>query len=409
MLVEYEELYNAYLDCRKHKRSSANCQQFEIDRTRNLWRLWKDLNSGKYEIGRSIAFIVHHPKDREVFAADFRDRIVHHLIIRRIEKLLEDEFIADSYSCRKKKGTLYGIKRCEMYMRQISENYTKDAYILKGDLRSFFMTIDIRKMYDTICNLLETRGNFDADTLDFLKHTIKQIAFNRPQTNCILKQSPKEWDCLPRSKSLFYCDPWHGLPIGNLTSQIFANLFMSDFDHYVTHNLGFRAYGRYVDDFYIISRSKEDIKRALPLIRASLNKKGVSLHPDKIYFQSVHKGVLFLGQIIKPFGRMVKRQTMGNLYIRLHSFYNFFAWHEAHNKLLNDDDLEYMISSINSYYGYLRQARNFKTRKQIAKSALLKPLLAYAHFDVCYNKLIKNKIYIGSHKHINKHFNRKTK
>ena len=389
MRVEYEELYAAYIDCRKHKRSSRNCQSFEIDVTRNLYMLWKELNNGTYKIGRSIAFIVHHPKDREVFAADFRDRIIHHLIIRRIEKLLDEEFIEDSYSCRKGKGTLYGIRRCEMHMRECSNDFKDTCYILKGDLKSFFMTICKSLLYQRICRLLEERGGFDQETLCFMEHIIGLIVFNRPQDNCIFKQPMSEWSCLPKDKSLLNNDADHGLPIGNLTSQIFANLFLSDFDHFVTKVLGFVHYGRYVDDFYIISESKEALLEAIPKIQAYLQNIGVTLHPKKIYLQEVKKGVQFLGQNIKPYGTLIARRSVGNLYAKLYNFNRYIVWHEVNEEKIDHADVEYMISSINSYYGYLRQAKSYKLRKKVAHSELIQPLLVYAHFDKDYTKLIK--------------------
>ncbi len=391
MLVEYEELYDAYIDCRKRKRSSANCQQFEIDATHKLWQLWKDLNNGTYKIGRSIAFIVHHPKDREVFAADFRDRIVHHLIIRRIEKLLEEEFIEDSYSCRKGKGTLCGIKRCEEFMRSVSENYTKKAYIFKGDFKSFFMSIDKRKMYKAICDLLDRRGNFDEENMAFMKHVIWLIVFNRPQDNCIRKQPKSAWDCLPPDKTLFECLEDFGIPIGNLTSQIFANLFLSVFDHWIKDILGIKEYGRYVDDFFIISLYLSLLVELIPQIREFLAKYGVTLHPKKVSIQEVEKGATILGQIIKPYGRLIARKTIGTLYNRLVKFDEFIDWHKKHEEEIGKADIEYIVSSINSYYGYFRQAKSYKLRKKIAHSELMQSILEYANFDKEYTKIIKIK------------------
>ena len=391
MLVEYEELYDAYLDCRKRKRSSANCQQFEIDATRKLWQLWKDLNNGNYKVGRSIAFIVHHPKDREVFAADFRDRIVHHLIIRRIERLLEEEFIEDSYSCRKGKGTLYGIMRCEQFMRDVSENYTKKAYLLKGDFKSFFMRIDKRKMYKAICDLLETRGDFDEESLAFMKHIIALIVFNRPQLNCVRKQPKSAWNCMPSDKTMFECDENHGVPIGNLTSQIFANLFLSVFDHWIKDFLGIKEYGRYVDDFFIVSLFLQLLVDLIPQIREFLAKYGVTLHPKKVSIQEVEKGAVILGQVIKPYGRLIARRTVGTLYTRLVKYGEFIAWHKEHDEEIEKADIEYIVSSINSYYGYFRQAKSYNLREKVAHSELMKPILDYAYFDTDYTKIIKIK------------------
>ena len=137
--VSYEELYSAYIDCRKRKRGTANEISFEINECEKLYNLWLDLNNFNYKVGRSICFIVDKPVPREVFAADFRDRIVHHLFINRIIKYFEAEMIDDSYSCRVGKGTQYGVYKCYEYVKLCSEGYTKDCYILKCDLKQFFV------------------------------------------------------------------------------------------------------------------------------------------------------------------------------------------------------------------------------------------------------------------------------
>jgi hypothetical protein len=114
-------------------------------------QLWKEVNDGSYQIGRSIAFIVEKPVKREIFAADFRDRIIHHWIINKLNDLFEKDFIYDSYSCREGKGTLFGVKRLYRFIRACSDNYTQDAYILQLDIRGFFMSID----RNILCEKLE--------------------------------------------------------------------------------------------------------------------------------------------------------------------------------------------------------------------------------------------------------------
>ena len=123
--VTLEEVLNAYKDCRKHKHNKRACIEFEMNEAENLVKLWEELNNGTYEIGFSDAFIVTRPKYREVFAADFRDRIVHHIIINRTNKFFEEYFIEDTYNCRKGKGTLYGVKRLHEQLKQISNNFTE--------------------------------------------------------------------------------------------------------------------------------------------------------------------------------------------------------------------------------------------------------------------------------------------
>lgn len=138
--------------------------------------------------------------------------------------MFEEEFIEDSYSCRKGKGTDYGIRKCAQYIKEASENYTKQAFVIKCDLKSFFMTIDKEKLYDKLIKHIEEHYEpRDENDIPFLKYALKLIIFNEPQHNCILKQSKDNWKDLPKEKSLFYCEKNKGIPIGNLTSQIFAN------------------------------------------------------------------------------------------------------------------------------------------------------------------------------------------
>ena len=132
--IELEDIFKAYYECRKSKRRTVNALAYELNFEKELVRLWKDINNNTYRIGRSIAFIVKEPVQREVFAADFKDRIVHHLIIDKINDLFEESFIQDSYSCRAGKGTLYGIKRVEEHIRACSQEYTRDCYVLKLDI-----------------------------------------------------------------------------------------------------------------------------------------------------------------------------------------------------------------------------------------------------------------------------------
>lgn len=136
--VSYEELYEAYVICRKRKRRTENALCFEIDDSVKLYNLLVELNNLTYKVGKSIAFVVDKPVKREVFAADFRDRIIHHLFVNRMNDIFEKEFIDDSYSCRVGKGTLYAIRRCYEHMKDCSDNFTKDCYIFKGDLKGFF-------------------------------------------------------------------------------------------------------------------------------------------------------------------------------------------------------------------------------------------------------------------------------
>lgn len=380
--VSYEELYEAYVICRKRKRRTENALSFEIDDSVKLFNLWIELNSLSYKIGKSIAFVVDKPVKREVFAADFRDRIIHHLFVNRMNDIFEKEFIDDSYSCRVGKGTLYGIRRCYECMKDCSDNFTKDCYIFKGDLKGFFMSIDKRKLYEVIYNLLLKKYEKGSKELEWMAWVLKLIIFNMPQRNCIKKQSDNHWKDLPKDKSLFYCDENHGIPIGNLTSQIFANLLMSEFDHYIKDFLHIEYYGRYVDDFFIIMKDKEKLKEITRLIKIKLNSMGVLLHPKKHYLQHYSKGVQFIGGIIKPNRTYISNRTKNNFYISVRKF-GMYA--ESNN--LEIDEIQYIFNSINSYLGFLKHHKTYNIRHKVLFSYWMYCLSKWMMPNKNYNKV----------------------
>ena len=145
-----EQMFQAYYNCRKNKRNTINALRFEKHFEKNLFELCREIKTGKYQPGRSIAFIVNHPVKREVFAADFRDRVVHHWLINRLNPYFEKAFISDSYACRVNKGTHFGIQRVDQFIKECSNKYTKDCYILKLDVRGFFMHINRNLLFDRL-------------------------------------------------------------------------------------------------------------------------------------------------------------------------------------------------------------------------------------------------------------------
>ena len=216
--IALEDVFSAYYECRKNKRRTINALAFEADFEENLIQLWREINDRSYQPGKSIAFVVTEPVKREVFAADFRDRIVHHLIIRKLNDLFEAQFIDDSYSCREGKGSLYGVKRIAEFIRICSDNYAKDCYILKMDIQSFFMSIDKKILFQKLREFV--LANYHEIDKPLVVELIYKIIFNNPEENCHIKGRRKDWSGLPKSKSLFTVEKGKGLPIGNLTSQI---------------------------------------------------------------------------------------------------------------------------------------------------------------------------------------------
>lgn len=300
--VSRSELRKAYEDCIRPKRQTTNAINFEIDDNEKLENLYQELNSMTYTIGKSIVFLLfsNNIPYREVFAADFKDRIVHHLLINRLLPKVEEQLIDDNYACRKEKGTLYGGLRCQMHLKTASKDGTvNELYILKGDFYNCFNTFDKRKIYKLFEKFIIENFSDDRNMI-FNLWLLKMIIDHCPQHNgkYIRKQNKKYWIKIKPEKTLFNLDDYHGLAVGNLSSQIFANFFLNLFDRYVLL-LGYEYYGRYVDDFYLIYASKEkllsDYKLLCKFAESVLEMK---INTNKLYIQHYSKGVKFVGYII---------------------------------------------------------------------------------------------------------------
>lgn len=368
-IIELHEIFEAYFACRKNKRNTANALAFEINYESNLVQLYEEINNGTYEIGRSIAFIVDKPVKREIFAADFRDRVVHHLIIGKLNHLFEKQFVHDSYSCRIGKGTHFGIHRIARFVCQCSANYTKDCHILKLDLQGFFMSINKNILFAKLKKFIKEK--YLQPDKELVIKLCKQIVYNNPTKNCIIKGKRTDWNDLPKSKSLFQSKPNCGLPIGNLTSQVFANFYMDSFDHYVKHDLKIRYYGRYVDDFVIIHEDKEYLKKLVTQLSAFLQLElQATIHPKKIYLQHYSKGVSFLGTIILPNRIYIAKRTKGNFYEAI----------EKHNKIARDhkptkEEQQAFQSSMNSYLGIMKPCKASQQGKYYKSYKLRKHMI----------------------------------
>lgn len=363
-----QRLFEAYYNARKNKRNTANQLKFELNYEQNLLALAKDIYQRKYHLKPSIAFIVTKPVKREVFAASFRDRVVHHFISNCIFSAIDKQLINDSYSCRVGKGTGYGIKRAKAFLRKASHNYQKDAYILKLDIQGYFMSMQHQVLYTKVQTMLGDAtmyNGIDRATIDYL---LEKIIFADPSTNCRIKGHKKDWQGLPPSKSLFHTPANTGLPIGNLTSQIFGNVYLNDLDQYIKHNLKIKYYGRYVDDMIFMHQDKAYLKTIIPLVNAKLEEIGMIVHPKKIYLQHYTKGVLFLGQYIKPYRSYISKRVKGSFYKAIQWANNLFDQPQK----LNWDLLEQIQAKINSYVGTCKQANTTrflrKTIKQLSKN-----------------------------------------
>lgn len=347
-----ERLFDAYYDCRKHKRNTMQAMKFEFELEKNIFELHNELLNGTYEIGKSICFIIREPKLREVWAGSFRDRIVHHLIYNAIKDRFISSFIKETYSCIPNRGTLRGAWQAAKYAKNVTRNYTQTAYFMKADIMSFFNNIDKHILFKEILKLVYE---------PWLVDLIKQVLFHNPVENVFLK-SPKElYKLLPSYKSLFSTHPDKGLPIGNLTSQFFSNIYMNPLDQYAKNELGCRYYCRYVDDILILDKDPKFLNWAYDKMDKFLKDNLLlTLNPKKKNMNHIHHGFDFVGHVIKPNRIHIRTRT------RKKAFKTFKTWDNNPNKF-SQDVLEKYIRSLNSYIGMCRHTNGYNLRKQLCE------------------------------------------
>lgn len=312
--VTIEEVYAAYYDCCKHKGLTPGCIEYQMNYIANNYQLYIDLNSMVYEISKSKAFCVTRPKLREVFCADFRDRIIHHLLAIKFTDILESEMTDKAYACRVGKGTDCGIADVKKQIKRVSENYTKEAWILRGDLQGFFMSINRSLLHGLLEKVI--RKKYHGSDIEWWLWLWKKVITHDPTKNCVRVGDLSLWDKLPKNKSLFTCGEGVGLPIGNLPSQLLANLLLSQFDKLMIERVGKDGgYGRYVDDFLVISRDEKLLLNILQEARNYLLEElELTLHSHKVSLQRAASGVRFTGVLIRPGRALPNPRTIEHLY-----------------------------------------------------------------------------------------------
>ena len=334
--ITFERLLQAYLDCRKSKRNTASALVFEASLESNLLALFDELHSDQYALGRSICFVITRPKPREVWAAEFRDRVVHHLLYNFISPRFHAKFIANSCACIPGRGTLYGGERLEHAIRSITHNWSRPAHYLKMDLANFFVAIDKHILFAQIAkHVPEPQWQALART----------ILFHDPRQNVELRGRPALLDRVLPHKSLFNAPADTGLPIGNLSSQFFANIHLDALDQFAKHQIKAKHYIRYVDDFIILHEDPQWLRSAHQRIEQWLPERlGARLNPTKTILQPIDRGVDFVGHVIKPWRRTTRARTV------------VAALHRIETMPSSDT-----FAAGNSYLGLMRQASHGHT------------------------------------------------
>lgn len=352
--ISLESLFEAYWDCRRNKSRTVSASEFEIHYESNLIELHREIAIGQYTQRQSITFIITKPDYREIFAVNFRDRIVHHWIRQRIEPIFEKVMIPTTFNCRKGKGTLAAQKYVAQAIREVSKDYAIDCYVMKLDIKGFFMSIDRQRICDKVSRFVADQyREVDADTLLYL---INKVLLNAPEGNCEKRGDLTLWKHIKPHKSLFTNGKGKGLPIGDLIVQMAANLLLNDTDHFITDTLGIKM-ARYVDDMVLISDSKQALLDAVPMIREYLQRTaGVTLHPDKFYLQHYAKGVKFIGAVAKKERTYISNRTVNNAFRCVRKF----------NR--GKGRAEDLVASVNSYLGLMRHHATYNIRKRLVRA-----------------------------------------
>jgi RNA-directed DNA polymerase len=357
----FHQLVQAYLDCRRTKRNSASAMAFEAQAEHNLYQLHDDLSSGVYQPGGSICFVITHPKPREVWAARFRDRVVHHLLYNHIAPRFHARFVADSCACIPGRGTLYAAKRLEHQVRSHTHNWSRPAHYLKCDLANFFVSIDKAVLLEQLQRQV---------TEPWWMQLAELILMHDPRSTVEVRGTRAELALVPPHKSLFHAPNGYGLPIGNLSSQFFANVLLDDLDQFAKHRLPAPHYVRYVDDFVLLHDSTQWLNQARERIEVKLADLHLQLNPRKTVLQPIARGIDFVGHLVKPWRRITRRKTLNVALDRL-----------------QDMPAADLHQSANSYFGLLRQAsHSHHDRTRIANLLLQRGHVVQGDFTKTYRR-----------------------
>ena len=308
-----KNLCQAWCEFVRGKKSKKDVAEFSLDLSRNIFKLHEDLRNKTYCHGAYEAFSINDPKPRSIHKASVRDRLLHHAIYRVLYPHFDRKFIYDSYSCRYGKGTHRALDRFRQFVLKVSESNSRVCWILKCDIRKFFASID----QEILIKIVE-------------KH---------------IKNQDVVWLIRQVVKSFQSTGPGKGLPLGNLTSQLLVNVYMNEFDQFVKHGLKQKYYIRYADDFVIMDNDKGVLLEVLLKIGDFLEENlKLTIHPDKIFFQTATSGVDFLGWVHFPKHRVLRTVTRKRM---------------SRNIKAKDGKIE----TVQSYLGLLGRGNGYKLQK----------------------------------------------
>lgn len=306
-------MLGAWKEFKKGKTKKWDILEFEFNLERNIFGINKQLFEKTYINKPYIPFYVYDPKKRHIHKADVLDRVVHQAIYRVLYKIYDPTFIHDSYACRSNKGTHKGVQRLKDFIRKESKNNHRKVWVLKCDIAKFFDSINHLILEDVLFRKIK-----DSDTRWLIKNIVSSFE---------------------KSKGA-------GLPLGNVTSQLFANIYLNEFDQFIKHALKVKYYIRYCDDFVVISRDRMYLEELIPKISNFLKiKLRLSLHPRKVEIRKVSQGIDLLGYVIFPHHTILRTSTKKRMFKRFKK--------------------EVPLEVKQSYFGILKHCKGYKIKQKI--------------------------------------------
>ena len=282
-IISVENLLLAWQAFLPGKRDKEDVQKFGLHLMDNIISLHRDLKSYTYTHGAYHAFKINDPKPRDIHKATVRDRLLHHAIYRQLYPFFDQTFIADSFSCRLRKGNHRALDRFRKFAGKVSKNNTRTCWVLKCDIKKFFASIDHQILYDILAQYISDES--------------------------------VGWLLTRVVESFFSTQPGKGLPLGNLTSQLLVNIYMNEFDQFVKHKLKAKYYIRYADDFVFLSEDRNLLKDLIPQIAKFLAEKlKLQLHPNKVSINTLASGVDFIGWVHFPYHRVLRTTTKRRMF-----------------------------------------------------------------------------------------------
>lgn len=330
LIISPQALFRAWKIFQHDKRKKPDVASFALNLEQNVFDLYRDLKNETYKHGPYKGFWIHDPKLRRIHKATVRDRVLHHAVFAVLNKIFEPTFINDSYSCRIGRGTHKGMKRVAEMIRAVSKNYTHPCYVLKCDIKKFFGSMN----HDILLKVINKKIK-DEKVQKLLQEIVE--SFGSDQPNLFERK---------------------GVPIGNLTSQTFANIYMNEFDQYVKHTLRVKNYARYTDDFVIVSNDKIYLEKLLIPLREFLNQNlRLDLHPKKVELRKHNHGIDFLGYLLLPYHIKVRAKTRRKIPRKLQQRIVLYKNGQIDEKSL--------FSSLVSYLGVFSHANAYKLSRNL--------------------------------------------